>query len=122
MGSFFGGLNALGLAILGDYVVRIYDQVRGRPLFVVDRTINMQPTGTDEPSASRTLDDLANKDTETTDVAQRAATAAPVGDTASEASWPTGRAEDDAESLTLLEQVRSLLDDGSLSPQSDQPG
>ena len=35
--SFFGALNALGIAILGEYVVRIYDQVRQRPPYVVAR-------------------------------------------------------------------------------------
>jgi dolichol-phosphate mannosyltransferase len=40
-GSFFGALNALGICILGEYVVRIYDQVRGRPLYLVDRTVNV---------------------------------------------------------------------------------
>jgi dolichol-phosphate mannosyltransferase len=39
---FFGGLNSLGIAILGEYVTRIYDQVRGRPAFVVDRLVNLQ--------------------------------------------------------------------------------
>jgi polyisoprenyl-phosphate glycosyltransferase len=39
-GSFFGALNALGISILGEYVIRIYDQVRGRPPYVVDRTVN----------------------------------------------------------------------------------
>ena len=39
-GSFFGALNALGISILGEYVIRIYDQVRGRPLYVVDRSVN----------------------------------------------------------------------------------
>ena len=38
--SFFGALNALGIAILGEYVLRIYDQVRARPLFLVDRRTN----------------------------------------------------------------------------------
>jgi len=42
-GSFFGALNALGISILGEYVVRIYDQVRGRPLYLIDRTVNMEP-------------------------------------------------------------------------------
>lgn len=41
IGSFFGALNALGICILGEYVIRIYDQVRARPLFLVDRTVNM---------------------------------------------------------------------------------
>ncbi len=35
--SLFGALNALGIAVLGEYVVRIYDQVRARPQFVVAR-------------------------------------------------------------------------------------
>ena len=36
--SLFGALNALGIAVLGEYVVRIYDQVRGRPQYVVARS------------------------------------------------------------------------------------
>ena len=43
-GSFFGALNALGISILGEYVIRIYDQVRGRPLYVVDRSVNVSGT------------------------------------------------------------------------------
>jgi len=39
--SFFGALNALGISILGEYVIRIYDQVRERPIFVVDSTRNV---------------------------------------------------------------------------------
>jgi dolichol-phosphate mannosyltransferase len=41
IGCFFGALNALGISILGEYVVRIYDQVRGRPLYLVDRRVNL---------------------------------------------------------------------------------
>ncbi len=39
--AFFGAMNALGIAILGEYVSRIYDQVRRRPAFIVDRTCNV---------------------------------------------------------------------------------
>jgi glycosyltransferase involved in cell wall biosynthesis len=39
--SFFAALNALGISMLGEYVVRIYDQVRCRPLYLVDRTVNI---------------------------------------------------------------------------------
>jgi len=39
--SFFGAINALGISMLGEYVTRIYDQVRGRPLYVVARAINV---------------------------------------------------------------------------------
>lgn len=38
--SFFGAVNALGISMLGEYVKRIYDQVRGRPLYVVAREVN----------------------------------------------------------------------------------
>lgn len=37
--SFFGALNALGIGVLGEYVVRIYDQVRSRPKFIVSRDV-----------------------------------------------------------------------------------
>jgi polyisoprenyl-phosphate glycosyltransferase len=39
--SFFGAINALGISMLGEYVVRIYDQVRGRPLYLVERSVNV---------------------------------------------------------------------------------
>jgi dolichol-phosphate mannosyltransferase len=32
---FFGAMNALGIAILGEYISRIYNQVRARPLYLV---------------------------------------------------------------------------------------
>ncbi len=38
--SFFGALNALGISILGEYVIRIYDQVRARPIYVIGRRVN----------------------------------------------------------------------------------
>ena len=38
--SFFGALNALGIAVLGEYVVRIYDQVRNRPSYIVAEKTN----------------------------------------------------------------------------------
>jgi hypothetical protein len=45
--SFFAALNALGISMLGEYVVRIYDQVRSRPLYLVDRTVNISTETTD---------------------------------------------------------------------------
>ena len=42
-GSLLAALNALGIGVLGEYVLRIYDQVRGRPLYLVDRTVNVEP-------------------------------------------------------------------------------
>lgn len=48
--SFFGSLNAMGIAILGEYVARIYDQVRARPQFVVDRVVSAESPW--EPAAT----------------------------------------------------------------------
>ncbi len=50
--SFFGALNALGISMLGEYVLRIYDQVRGRPLYLVDRVVNGASTQFDVRLAS----------------------------------------------------------------------
>ncbi len=47
MGSFFGAVNALGIGVLGEYVVRIYDQVRNRPQFIVDRFVNFDSRSVD---------------------------------------------------------------------------
>ncbi len=53
VGSFFGALNALGICVLGEYVIRIYDQVRARPMYLIDRTVNLETgaraTDHDEP-------------------------------------------------------------------------
>jgi undecaprenyl-phosphate 4-deoxy-4-formamido-L-arabinose transferase len=38
----FVGLNTLGLALIGEYVGRIYREVRGRPRFVVRKTLGPQ--------------------------------------------------------------------------------
>lgn len=51
--SFFGALNALGIAILGEYVIRIYDQVRARPMYIVARRVNFpRAAATDESPPS----------------------------------------------------------------------
>jgi len=52
--SFFGMINSLGVAILGEYIVRIYDQVRERPAFVVQRRVNLEEDSRQEDPARET--------------------------------------------------------------------
>ena len=40
--SFFGALNALGISILGEYVIRIFDQVRNRPVYLAEQVVRHQ--------------------------------------------------------------------------------
>jgi glycosyltransferase involved in cell wall biosynthesis len=41
--TFIGGLILLNLGILGIYIGRIYDQTKGRPLYVVDEVVAVAP-------------------------------------------------------------------------------
>ncbi len=38
--TFFSGLNLIGLGLLGEYVGRIYDEVKNRPNFIIDKKYN----------------------------------------------------------------------------------
>ncbi|MBA3663137.1 MAG: glycosyltransferase family 2 protein [Bacteroidetes bacterium] len=39
--SFFGSLTLICLGVIGEYIVRIYDEVRNRPYVVVEKTLNV---------------------------------------------------------------------------------
>ena len=40
--SFFSGIQLLCMGLMGEYIGRIYDEVKGRPLYIVDRKINCE--------------------------------------------------------------------------------
>jgi len=42
--TFFGGLNLFGIGIIGEYISRIYNEVRGRPRYVIDRIADRNET------------------------------------------------------------------------------
>lgn len=39
--TFIGGIQLLSLGIVGEYISRIYDESKGRPLYIIDKEINL---------------------------------------------------------------------------------
>ena len=56
--SFFGALNAFGISVLGEYVIRIYDQVRSRPIYLKDQTRNYHSRHRTDRIVAKGLDDV----------------------------------------------------------------
>jgi dolichol-phosphate mannosyltransferase len=51
---FLGGLNLMAIGLLGEYIGRIYDQVKGRPLYLVSDRLNLDaPEERDARAAAR---------------------------------------------------------------------
>jgi polyisoprenyl-phosphate glycosyltransferase len=41
---FLGGLQLMAIGIVGEYIGRIYEEVKGRPLYLIDQQLNVSPT------------------------------------------------------------------------------
>ena len=48
---FFAGVQLISLGVIGEYLGRMYEEVKGRPLFLVAETL-----GIDEETAPRAVD------------------------------------------------------------------
>lgn len=48
---FFSGINLISLGIVGEYIARIFDEVKGRPLYIVRQSVG-QPHQTQAPGSA----------------------------------------------------------------------
>jgi len=47
-----GGVQLLMIGVLGEYLQRILDEARGRPLYTVERALGLSPTAVSQPEGA----------------------------------------------------------------------
>lgn len=56
---FMGGVQLAAIGVLGEYIGRVYDEVRRRPLYIVDRAVNVAVRDPRGPRTGRGAADIA---------------------------------------------------------------
>jgi len=49
---FFGGIQLISLGVIGEYLGRVYEEVKARPLFIIGETVGLEPVDGDTRRAS----------------------------------------------------------------------
>src|SRR5260221_4120475 len=53
--SFFSGVQLLALGVVGEYIGRIYDETKRRPMYIVDRKVNFSAAPASHPAGSESV-------------------------------------------------------------------
>lgn len=60
---FFSGLTLICIGLMGDYMARMYEEIKGRPLYVTNRIVNLsEPAGVDRISVVENCAERAAKE------------------------------------------------------------
>lgn len=53
--TFFSGIQLLSLGLIGEYIGRIYDEVKRRPMYIVDKIIDQHPNSVNSEKEKETI-------------------------------------------------------------------
>jgi glycosyltransferase involved in cell wall biosynthesis len=59
--SFFSGVQLLALGVVGEYIGRIYDETKHRPMYIVDRKVNFSAQSEGSPTGSAVAEQHPSK-------------------------------------------------------------